>query len=98
MQKFSFNLNILGNMKLQETTIPKSHWKEITNDYHDSDDGYFKIDAWKTDDEQEEGSVIAAVDDDTAKVYYIDQLARYDDFAQKMIQERRDAVLAHATR
>lgn len=84
-------------MKLQETDIPKSRWQEIENNYHDESDGFYRIDAWRTTNDDEEGKVIAVIDDTSGNVYCIDKLAEIDDFAQKMITERRNAILAPAT-
>lgn len=63
-----------------------SKWAEIRNDYHNDDEGYTSIDAWKTDIGNEEGEVIAKVFDD-GKVEYLDNVAKKDEYAQEIILE-----------
>lgn len=63
-----------------------SIWGEIRNDFID-DDGIAHIDAWLTDDDNEEGVVIARVNTDTGVVLYLDERAKTDSLAQEMINE-----------
>ena len=63
-----------------------STWGEIRNDFID-DDGIAHIDAWLTDDDNEEGTVIARVDTETGEIMYLDDRAREDSYAQEMIKE-----------
>lgn len=68
-----------------------------------NEDGYWTIDAWKTSDNEEEGAVVAVINDKTAEIYYIDALARISKRVQKIIadkvaelkkkNERKDYVL-----
>jgi hypothetical protein len=60
-----------------------SKYAEIRNNFEDN--GIIRIDAWKTADDNEEGSVIAYVVN--AEALYVDEDARFDDYAQEMIQE-----------
>jgi hypothetical protein len=62
-----------------------SIWGEIRNDFQDEDIVY--IDAFLTDDDNEEGKVIAKVNVRTKEVQYLDQRARDDSYAQEMIQD-----------
>lgn len=62
-----------------------SKWEEIRNNY--SDDEYVYIDAWETDDDNEEGKVIAVINIQTKEVAYIVNSARGDDYAQEIINE-----------
>lgn len=62
-----------------------SKWAEIRNNY--SDDEYVYIDAWETDDDNEEGTVIALINIKTKEVGYIVNAARSDDYAQEIINE-----------
>ncbi len=66
----------------------KKHWAEIRCDYIDETDGYWYVDAWLTGDDDEEGKSIAVIDADTAKVFYIDAMARWDKEAQEVIQKK----------
>ena len=77
----------------------KSYWTEIKADHDDVDgqeigkDDIVKcicIDAWKTDDPNEPGEVIAKVTLTKSRdsgVVYIDHIARWDKYAQNIIQE-----------
>jgi hypothetical protein len=64
-----------------------SIWSEIRNDFLDEDEGKFYIDAYLTDDDNEEGKVIAKVNINTLEVEYLDDRARTDSYAQEMINE-----------
>ena len=44
------------------------------------------IDAWFTDDDNEEGQVIANIDQTTKQVTYLDDDASYDPYAQEIIR------------
>lgn len=73
-------------------------WAEIRNDYlcEDADDLFWRIDAWLTDDDNEEGKVIAFVDHLSGRVLYVDPQARIDAVAQEKIRECRErAEKAH---
>lgn len=62
-------------------------WKEIRISHLDETDGFWRVDAWKTEDDNEEGEVIAYIDDLTGRVLYNDPVARVDAQAQELIQE-----------
>lgn len=66
----------------------KNHWAEIRTDYED--DFFRRVDAWKTDDDNEEGEVIAQVDMLTGRIVYINLLARIDEAAQEAIRSLVD--------
>ena len=63
-----------------------NRWSEVKCDY--CDDGFWRVDAWETDDSNEEGTVIAFVDDLTGRVLYNDPVARVDSLAQEVIHEK----------
>lgn len=63
-------------------------WEEVRCDHLDEIDLFWRVDAWKTDDDCEEGKVIAYIDDLTGRVLYIDPLARTDELAQEVIMEK----------
>lgn len=71
-----------------------SKWTEIRCNYMD-DDNFWSVDAWQTSDDNEEGKVIAIIDDCTGRVYYIDPSARIDDYAQEIISEKREEIKDH---
>lgn len=62
-----------------------SKWAEIRNNH--SDDKYVYIDAWETDDDNEEGKVVALINIKTKEVGYAVNSARWDDYAQEIINE-----------
>ena len=64
-----------------------SKWSEIRNDYCDEEEGKVCIDAWKTDLDVEEGTVIAKIDYKTKEVEYLDEHAKTDLYAQEIINE-----------
>jgi hypothetical protein len=64
-----------------------SKWAEIRNDFIREDSRKIYIDAWFTDDDNEEGKVIARIDMDTKNVEYVDDDAKTDEYAQEIINE-----------
>ena len=64
-----------------------SKWSEIRCDFYDEEEEKWYVDAWLTDDENEEGTVIAKIDLATKTVEYLDADARYDEYAQEVIKE-----------
>jgi len=65
-----------------------SKWKEIRNDYFDEDEQCVYIDAWLTDDDNEEGKVIAKVYvDGEIGTVYLDKDAEFDFEAQESIEK-----------
>jgi hypothetical protein len=73
---------LVDNLHLTDQSI----WGEIRNDFED-DEGIVHIDAFLTDDDMEEGKVIAKVNSKTKEVEYIDERAKTDPYAQEMIRE-----------
>jgi hypothetical protein len=64
-----------------------SKYAEVRSNYYDDIEGVQTVDAWETDRDDEEGEVIAKIHLDTREVEYIDPDAKYDDYAQEVIQE-----------
>lgn len=64
-----------------------SKWGEIRIDFLDPEENKWSVDAWETDDDNEEGSVIAKIDLHTGTVEYLDADAKTDEYAQEEIQE-----------
>lgn len=73
-----------------------SKWAEIRCDYlcEDPDDMFWRVDAWLTHDDWEEGKVIAYIDDMTGRVVYVDPDARWDEYALNVIAEKTDEILS----
>lgn len=63
------------------------HYAELRNNYTDEDDNEVYIDAWKTDDDSEEGTVIAKINTKTYDITYLDAAAITDPEAQELIQD-----------
>ena len=68
----------------------ESIYSEIRCDYLNPE-GYWTVDAWSGDNEN--GKVIAAIDADTAKVFYVDGCSYQDSYAQKVISEKVREIL-----
>jgi hypothetical protein len=86
--------DILKESYLEEETrkyVPNNRpiWSELRNDFRD-DNGIIFIDAWLTNDGDEEGKVIAKIyknEQDEVNVEYLDKRAKVDFYAQEIIQE-----------
>ena len=63
-------------------------WKEIRCNHLDENDLFWRVDAWKTENDAEEGEVIAYIDDLTGRVLYADPIARTDELAQEVIKAK----------
>ena len=63
------------------------HYAELRNNYIDEDTNEVYIDAWKTDDDSEEGTVVAKVNTKTHDITYLDAAAITDPEAQELIQD-----------
>ena len=74
---------------------PSHPWAEIRCNYMDEEDRFWRVDAWKTDNDNEEGHVIAYIDDITGRVLYTDPLARVDTTAQEIITNMQKQILEH---
>ncbi len=70
-----------------EKQIMAKEFFTLVNNTFDNGDGYITIDAWETNDDNEEGKVIAVVNKTTKEPYYIDSRARYSEMAQRAINE-----------
>ena len=64
-----------------------SKWKEIRCDFFDEEEEKYMVDAWKTDNDSEEGTVIAKLDLSDGTVEYINEDAKNDEYAQAVIKE-----------
>ena len=71
-----------------------SNWSEIRDNFIDEEENVLCIDAWKTDRDDEEGTVIAKIHLDTKEVTYLDETARKDSYAQEVINEALDFLFA----
>lgn len=69
-----------------------SKWAEIRNNFCNEEDGKVFVDAWETDADDEEGTVIAKVDYKTKEIEYLDDDAENDEYAQEIIKEILDSI------
>lgn len=69
-----------------------SKWAEVRNDFVCEDSHKIYIDAWLTDDDNEEGVVIARIDMNTKNIEYFDDDAKTDYYAQEVIKEAVDSI------
>lgn len=69
-----------------------SKWAEIRNDFVCEDSRHIYIDAWFTEDDNEEGIVIARINMDTKNIEYFDDDARTDEYAQEVINETLNGI------
>lgn len=63
--------DILANYN-NEYGYPVRKYAEVRNDYYSEQDNYWRIDAWETDDDNEQGKVVAFVNGTTGDVAYVD--------------------------
>ena len=73
--------------KVKSETIYR--YSEVRCTYHA--DGFWTVDAWKTNDQEEEGVVIAVINDVTGDCYAIRDL---DDTAKGVIDEKQTEIVA----
>ena len=71
-----------------------SNWADIRCNYicEDEDDMFWRVDAWETDDDNEEGRVIAYVDDLSGRVVYADPCARWDEEVQEIVAQKQKEI------
>ena len=89
------NLESEDEQAYYEAVLKESpHWAEVVCDYIDESDGFWRVDAFPTGENiwghEEEGTVIAYIDDLSGRVLYNDPFARTDSMAQAVIQEKID--------
>ena len=64
-----------------------SKYAEVRCNYYDDEEERWYVDAWFTDDDNEEGVVIAKIDPENKRVEYLDTRAKNDDYAQEVIND-----------
>ena len=65
----------------------KDFWSEVRCTYN-NEEGFWCVDAYKTDDPDEQGEVIAAIHETSGDVYYVNQLARHSALAHEVIKAK----------
>lgn len=69
-----------------EKLMEQDMFAEVRNNFHDDDNHYTTIDAWESEDDNEEGRVVAVVHD-SGDVFYVDNAARNSDMVRTAILE-----------
>ena len=64
-----------------------SKWAEIRCDFFDEEEAKYFVDAWETDDDNEEGTVIVKLNLADGTLEYLDEDAKTDEYAQEVIKE-----------
>ena len=64
-----------------------SKWSDIRCDFFNEEEEKYFVDAWKTNDDNEEGTIIAKLDLANKTVEYLDEDAKTDEYAQAVIKE-----------
>ena len=64
-----------------------SKYAEIRSNFFDEEEEKQFVDAWLTDNDDEEGIVIAKIDLGAKSVEYLDEDAKTDEYAQEIINE-----------
>ena len=64
-----------------------SKWSDIRCDFFDEEEEKYFMEAWRTDDDNEESAVIAKLDLANETVEYLDEDAKTDEYAQEVIKE-----------
>ena len=64
-----------------------SKWKEVKCLFFNAREEKYMVDAWETDNDNEKGTRIAKIDFADGTVEYIDEDAKTDEYAQKVIKE-----------
>jgi len=80
----------MKHLKTYEQQLNENVWNHIDNQYEEEYKIY--IDAWHTDDDDEDGHSIATIDIATDKVTYYDDRAKTDKYAQEMIKDAIDNI------
>lgn len=66
--------------------MTERNYAEIRGDYYDEREQKYYIDAWETEDDNEEGKVIAKVDN-KGSIEYLNKRAEKDPYVQEVIAE-----------
>lgn len=73
--------------------ISNEYYETVQCTYNDGD-GFWTVDAWRTQDEDEQGKVIAVIHEKTADVYFIESEARISPKAKKAIEDKVSEIKA----
>lgn len=65
-------------------------YAELRRDYHNEEENYITIDGWKTDDDNEEGEIVAFVYPE--RVVYVDNGARLNEEVNELIKEAQEEL------
>ena len=71
--------------------MAKKDYHEVRNSYNNGE-GFYTIDAWQTADCNEEGKVVAVIEENSGNVYFINATARNSEKVQNAIRERLTSI------
>ena len=78
--------------------MSKRVYTEVRCDYFNEEENYWYVDAWKSDDDNEEGMTIAAINGTTGDVFYVDKSAWDLKEVREVIDEKRKEILSEPIR
>ena len=84
--EFASNSTFTTNSIVQQFLFGH-HYSKLRNNYTNEGEHEVYIDAWKTDDDSEEGTVIAKINTKTYDITYLDAAAITDPEVQELIQD-----------
>ena len=68
-------------------------YAEVRCDFFDEADNFWRVDAWKTDDDNEEGKVVAYVHGDTGDSVICEPLAHLSQKVKEILSEKKKEIL-----
>ena len=72
--------------------MKKSKFTEVRCD-HLNDENFWEVDAWETDNDNEEGKTVAYIDNLTKRVIYVDNDARFDPLVAETINLKKEEIV-----
>lgn len=73
-------------------------YAEVRCDYFNEEENCWYVDAWKTDDDNEEGRTLAAINGTTGDVFYIDKSVWDLKEVREVVDEKRKEILSKPIR
>ena len=77
----------MENMNFTKQQGTADIWTEVRCTYN-NEEGFWCVDAYMTEDDDEQGQVVAVIDEKTGNVYYINAMARCSKMAQEVINDK----------
>lgn len=74
-------------------TLKPANFSEVRCDYFDEASNWWCVDAWRTDDNNEEGVVVAHINPDTFEVDYVLPWYKEDSLIHETIKEKLKEII-----